>query len=213
LRDRAFDSRGHARHRLAIEHVADGGRIDRLAERDRLFDRLEKGRLARVKSLDEKLYAASLARARGLAEDAHRAVEGLSRARPREEIPLLRRAENHDLPTDVRAEIGERGDVARGVAANVRVGGREVKPLGRDEKPVKTDDLDSSIFRAFANRSPALGGDLLDRLGDREGRDLHAVEPESGDPIDRLFDRALENLATEGELRPHGFLAPKKFRK
>src|SRR5690606_37751798 len=112
LRDRAFDSRVHARHRLAIEHVADGRRIDRLAERDRLFDRLEKGRLARVKSLDEKLYAASLARARGLAEDAHRAVEGLSRARPREEIPLLRRAENHDLPTDVRAEIGERGDVA-----------------------------------------------------------------------------------------------------
>ena len=84
----------------------------------------------------------------------------MPRVDARRQVPLLRRAEDHQPPAQVGTEPGELLEVLGGAAAHGGIGAGDVKPLGLGQEPVQADDLQPGGSGGLADLGPLAAADL-----------------------------------------------------
>ena len=114
-------------------------------------------------------------------------------------VPLLGRAEDHDLAAQIGAELGQLAQVFRRLAAHVGIGTGQMKALGFGQQPVQPDDFQAGLLRQPPHFGTAIGRDFGDVLGHGERRDLDALVAALGRQGEGPVERPVaERLVADG---------------
>ncbi len=116
------------------------GRIDQFHQRHGVGGRVEEVGFGRGQRLQGERHVGFLQRRQGRAEHLGGVLHPFGLAHAGGQVPLLRRAEDHDPPAQIGAEPGQMAQIFGRLAADVGVGAGQMKALGLGQQPVQADD-------------------------------------------------------------------------
>ena len=104
------------------------------------------------------------------------------------DVPLLGRAEDHDPPAHIGAEVGQGIEILGRPAPDRFVRRRDVQTGGRHEEPVQPDNRHAAIGRGTRDGAPAIGRNVCHGFGNRERCEFDTVKPDLGSRGEDPFD-------------------------
>ena len=118
----------------------------------------------------------------------------------RQQVPLLRRAEDHQAAPQIATEAAEFAEVVGRLLADGLVGRRQVVAGRFREQPVQADDFQASVVGLLADFRPFGRRDLVGIRVDRERRDFQAGVAQLGGEGKGLVEGpVLEGFVADGE--------------
>ena len=152
--DELRDRLGFAGHGLAVEVQAAVRRADHFAKLPAGLGGEQEVAVFGPERLDGQRDAAFFQRRHRAAQAIGGELHRLVVRDARQQIPLQRRAEDHEVPAQIAAEAGELADVVGRLFADGVVGRREVVAGRFGEQPVQADDLQVRVVGLLADFGP-----------------------------------------------------------